>query len=70
MIRSRAVLIALGIDWEGRRQVLGVELVVRASSTGWKELLMGLKVRGLRWIVFVVSDDHPGLKMRRGRGAP
>ena len=60
--RSRAVLVAIGIDWEGRRQVLGVEIANRESSTSWKEFLLGLKRRGLRGIVFAVSDDHPGLK--------
>ena len=39
MIRSRAVLVAIGIDWEGRREVLGVEMANRESSTSWKELL-------------------------------
>ena len=62
VIRSRAVLVAIGIDWEGRRQVLGVEMTNRESSTSWKEFLLGLKRRGLRGVFFVVSDDHPGLK--------
>ena len=62
MIRSRAVLVAIGIDWEGRRQVLGVEMANRESATSWKEFLIGLKRRGLRGVVFAVSDDHPGLK--------
>ena len=62
VIRSRAVLVAIGIDWEGRRQVLGVEMANRESSTSWKEFLLGLKRRGLRGVIFAVSDDHPGLK--------
>ena len=62
MIRSRAVLVAIGIDWEGQRQVLGVEMANRESSTSWKDFLLGLKTRGLRRILFAVSDDHPGLK--------
>ncbi len=33
VIRSRAVLVAIGIDWEGRRQVLAVEMANRESST-------------------------------------
>ena len=35
-MRSRAVLVAIGIDWDGRRQVLGVEMANRESSTSWK----------------------------------
>ena len=62
VIRSRAVLVAIGIDWEGRRQVLGVEMANRESSTSWKDFLLGLKKRGLRGVIFVGSDDHPGLK--------
>jgi putative transposase len=62
VIRSRAVLVAIGIDWDGRRQVLGVEMANRESSTSWKEFLLGLKRRGLRGVIFAVSDDHPGLK--------
>ena len=62
VIRSRAVLVAIGIDWEGRRQVLGVEMANRESATSWKEFLVGLKRRGLRGVIFAVSDDHPGLK--------
>jgi putative transposase len=48
VIRSRAVLVALGVDWEGRRQVLAVELANRESTTSWKEFLLKLKSRGLR----------------------
>ena len=62
VIGSQAVLIALGIDWEGRRQVLAVELANRESRSSWKEFLLGLKERGLSGVEFVVSDDHPGLK--------
>ena len=62
VIRSRAVLVAIGIDWEGRRQVLGVEMANRESSTSWKEFLLSLKRRGLCGVFFAVSDDHPGLK--------
>jgi putative transposase len=62
VIRSQAVLIAIGIDWEGRRNVLGVELANRESATSWKDFLVGLKERGLDGVEFVVSDDHEGLK--------
>lgn len=62
MIRSRAVLVAIGIDWEGRRQVLGVELANRESTSSWKEFLVGLKQRGLHGVHTAVTDDHPGLR--------
>jgi putative transposase len=62
VIRSQAVQIAIGINDEGRRQILAVELANRESQTSWKEVLLDLKSRGLRGVEFVVSDDHPGLK--------
>jgi putative transposase len=62
VIRSRAVLVAIGIDWEGRRRILGVELAGRESATSWREFLLGLKARGLRGVRMAVSDDHAGLK--------
>ena len=62
IIASQAVLIAIGVDWEGRRQVLAVELANRESRSSWKEFLEALRARGLHGVEFVISDDHPGLK--------
>lgn len=62
VISSQAVLVAIGIDLEGRRNVLGVELANRESRSSWREFLLDLKRRGLAGVEFVVSDDHPGLK--------
>jgi putative transposase len=62
VIASQAVLVAIGVDWEGRRQVLGVELANRESHSSWREFLAGLRDRGLAGVEFVVSDDHPGLR--------
>jgi putative transposase len=62
VITSQAVLVAIGIDWEGRRQVLGVEVANRESRSSWREFLAGLRARGLHGVEYVVSDDHAGLK--------
>ena len=62
MISNQALLIAVAVDGEGRRQVIGVELANRESRSSWKDFLLGLKARGLHGVEFVVSDDHPGLK--------
>lgn len=70
VIQSRAVQVAIGIDWEGRRQVLGVELANRESATSWREFLLKLKGRGLRGVRLVVSDDHAGLKKAIGEVLP
>jgi len=58
VIASQAVLVAIGVDWEGRRQVLAVELANRESRSSWRDFLLGLKRRGLFGVEFVVSDDH------------
>ena len=62
IVGSRAVLIAVGIDRDGRRQVLAVELANRESRSAWKDFLLGLRERGLHGVEFVVADDHAGLK--------
>jgi putative transposase len=62
VIQSRAVQVAIGINWEGRRSVLGVELANRESTSSWKDFLVQLKQRGLRGVQTVVSDDHVGLR--------
>jgi len=62
VVRSRAVLVAIGINWDGRRCVLAVELANRESKSSWREFLLRLRQRGLRGVVFVVSDDHAGLR--------
>ena len=66
VIRSMAVQIAIGINWEGQRQVLAVEMANRESQSSWKEFLLRLKERGLHGVEFVVSDDHAGLKKAIG----
>src|SRR2546423_777412 len=62
VIVSQAVLIAIGIDWDGRRQVLAVELSNRESRSSWRDFLLRLKARGLHGVEFVVADDHAGLR--------
>ena len=48
VIQSQAVFIALGINWEGRRQVLGVELSTRESQSSWTTFVNGLQARGVK----------------------
>jgi putative transposase len=62
IVRSQAVLVAVGIDWDGRRQILAVELANRESRSSWKDFLLGLRERGLHGLEFVVADDHAGLR--------
>src|SRR3954471_4330432 len=62
VVGSRAVLVAVGIDGDGRRQILAVDLANRESRSSWKDFLLGLRERGLAGVEFVVADDHAGLK--------
>jgi RHS repeat-associated protein len=62
VIRSLAVLVAIGVDWEGRRNVPAVELANRESQSSRKEFGLGLRQRGLRGVELVISDDHAGLR--------
>ncbi len=62
VVASQAVLIAVGIDWDGRRQILAVDMANRESSSSWKDFLLGLRRRGLDGVEFVVADDHAGLR--------
>jgi putative transposase len=62
VVMSQAVLIAVGIDWDGRRQILAVEMANRESRSSWKDFLLALKARGLHGVEYVVADDHAGLR--------
>ena len=61
VIASQAVLVAVAVDGEGRRQILGV-IWPTGKAPSWREFLLRLQQRGLHRVEFVVSDDHPGLK--------
>jgi len=62
LVMSQAVLIAIGVDWDGRRQILAVEMANRESRSSWKDFLLNLRRRGLHGVEFVVADDHAGLR--------
>lgn len=62
VVGSQAVPIAIGIDWDGRRQILAVEMANRESRSSWKDFLLGLRQRGLTGVELVVADDHAGLR--------
>jgi transposase-like protein len=54
-------LVAVGVNPEGRREVLGLELVSAEDGAGWLGFLRGLLARGLAGMQLVISDAHPGL---------
>ena len=56
-----AVVIAVGINAEGHREVLGFDVVTTEDGAGWLAFLRGLVARGLAGTTLVISDAHPGL---------
>lgn len=61
-IANVAALVAVGVNEEGRREVLGLDVVTSEDGAGWLAFLRGLKARGLRGVELVISDAHAGLK--------
>lgn len=60
-----AVLIALGVDSAGKRQILGCSVSLSEAEPHWRAFLSSLKDRGLHGMVLFVSDAHEGLKAAR-----
>jgi putative transposase len=61
-IVSRAVIIAVGVNEDGRREVLGVHAGHSEAEVFWMDFLRSLADRGLRGVKLVVADDHKGLR--------
>ncbi|OOO28151.1 UNVERIFIED_ORG: IS256 family transposase [Rhizobium sophorae] len=61
-IVSVAVIIAVGVNSDGRREVLGMEVGTSEAEPIWTEFLRRLTRRGLRGVKLVVSDAHEGIK--------
>ena len=60
-VRSKGLLVAVGINEEGYREVLGFKMADSESETSWGEFFAELKDRGLDAVDLVTSDDHKGL---------
>ena len=56
------VLIAIGVNEKGEREVLGVEVAAKEMESSWRGFLRGLVRRGLRGVQLVTSDAHEGLR--------
>ncbi len=63
--RDAAVLIALGVDKAGKRQILGVSIALSEAEVHWRTFLKSLVERGLSGVRLLVSDDHAGLGAAR-----
>jgi transposase-like protein len=61
-IVSVAVIVAVGVNTDGRREVLGVATGASEAEPFWRAFLRSLADRGLRGVRLVVADDHKGLR--------
>jgi putative transposase len=59
---SVATVIATGVNSDGHREILGVDVISSEDGAGWTAFLRGLVARGLSGVALVVSDAHEGLK--------
>ena len=61
-IVSVAVTIAVGVNGDGRREVLGMAIGTSEAETFWTDFLRSLARRGLRGVKLIISDAHEGIK--------
>ena len=66
-IVSTAVIVAVGVNTDGRRKVLGVATGASEAEVFWKGFLRSLADWGLRGVKLVVPDDHKGLRAAAGK---
>lgn len=60
-VRARAMLVAIGLDRSGRKEVLGLSLADAETRSSWSAFMRSLRDRGLRGMAVVTSDAHEGL---------
>ena len=65
-----AVLLAMGVDTQGKRELLGVSVALSEAEVHWRTFLKDLAARGLHGVRLFVSDDHAGLKAARAAVFP
>lgn len=61
-IANVATIVATGVNAEGYREILGVDVVTTEDGPSWTTFLRGLVARGLKGVRLVISDAHEGLK--------
>jgi putative transposase len=66
-IVSTAVILAIGVNTDGRREVLGIATGVSEAEPFWTAFLRQLADRGLRGVKLVIADDHKGLRAAAAR---
>lgn len=61
-IVSMAIIVAVAVNMDGRREVLGITIMPTEAEAFWSDFLRSLTRRGLRGVKLVISDAHEGLK--------
>jgi len=64
-VRDLAVLVAVGVTPQGKREILGVSVSLSEHEVHWRAFLESLKQRGLGGVQLITSDDHAGLRAAR-----
>jgi transposase-like protein len=64
-VRDLAILSAVGINRDGKREILGVSVSLSEHGLHWRAFLESLKARGLGGVQLITSDDHAGLRTAR-----
>ncbi|MBP6473512.1 MAG: IS256 family transposase [Chloroflexi bacterium] len=64
-VRDAAVLVAVGVNQEGKREVLGVSVSLSEQEVHWRTFMESLVARGLAGLELIVSDAHTGLQTAR-----
>ena len=65
VVRDAAVLMAAGLNLDGKREVLGVSTSLSEAEIHWRTFLESLTQRGLAGVELITSDDHAGLGKAR-----
>ncbi len=66
-IVSVAAIVAVAVNEQGRREVLGIAIMPSEAEAFWDEFLRSLADRGLRGVKLIIADDHRGLKAAAGK---
>lgn len=64
-VRDLAILTAVGVNRDGKREILGVSVSLSEHEVHWRAFLESLKARGLGGVQLIISDDHAGLRAAR-----
>jgi transposase-like protein len=64
-VQDMAVLVAMGVNSEGKREIIGLDVEVSEAAIHWRTFFESLTQRGLKGVKLIISDAHAGLKEAR-----